>query len=188
MLVAGPPAVGKSTLISVWAEELREKKVNFRFIDDFQVLLNICPPGANSNEYFYNEGGALVLHDESREAVMARQYQELERLWREDFDGVTILEISNPDLRSVAEKHFCGLPESVLLTIQSNMDEIRSRNMARSTERRIPEAFMSMFKEGSPTVEGLGQNFSRVESVGNYGTLDEFVAKSKELATNFFEE
>lgn len=186
--MAGPPAVGKSTLISVWAEELNKRGVNFRLIDDYQVLLGICPSKVNSEEYFYNEGGALILRDGFREVVMARQYRELERLWKEDFGGVTIMEISNPDLHSVVEKHFCGLSGSALLTVQSHMDEIVSRNMARPAGRRIPDAFISMFKEGPPVVEGLRQKFSLVESVGNYGTLDEFIVESRKLTVSFFGE
>ena len=147
-LVAGKPASGKSSLIELMTSYLKDKSINYRVIDDYLVLREICAEGVVSDKYKYVDNN-LQINDKNRNEIMDTQYRELSQRWYQNFDGVTFFELASPDLEKAIETHFKlekdKMKNSMLIVVSCQMEKVVSRNSFREVWRRIPDSFIKLF-------------------------------------------
>lgn len=168
IIVTGPPASGKSTLIEIFREYLTKKQIKCKIINDFDVLVSICPKNNTSDQYYYDTGGMLVLKDEYRSLVMEKQYHLLNQIWNDVFEGVIIMELSSPDLEQIINSYFTNIKNSLLIIVKSRYNFLVLRNNLRLAEYKIPNNFINLFNKQSIESEvRIGDSFAKIETIDN---------------------
>jgi len=159
IFVTGAPATGKSTLIEYWKEYLEFKNIKFKIIHDMEAMIKLCPKDVNSEKYFYDNSGMLVVSEQYRKSIMDQQYKKLSLIWNEPFDGVVIMELSNPDISNIVKNYFRINNNDYLVVIKNDSNLMKYRNELRESWRRIPEGFMNLFDKNSDNNEMLVRKY-----------------------------
>lgn len=186
IFVVGPPASGKTTFILLLTDKLIDNKINFRSINDLNVLFDLCQKNIKSEKYYYDDFGTLHLRSEYRAEVMDMQYRKLSQLWKIKFDGVSILEITNPDLEVIVQKYFGKMFNSVLIVIDSMLDNLLLRNSLREPKFRIPNDYVCLFGPNSKqSCLKSRKYFSKMEVIENNLSVIEYHNRCENLIAKF---
>lgn len=184
VIVAGKPSSGKSTLIELLVKILSKKNIKSIVLDDYLVLRELCPKDLASNKYCY-ENNKLILIDEYRDEIMGNLYNELKKRWNVQFDGVTILEISNPKLKDILDRYFLTdtVPDNTaFLLVYSSLFNVKNRNELRDKWRQIPNVFIDMFDDDDEQMFVDIQNkFGLSKFLDNNENLNSYILEIKKI-------